>query len=824
MNRGNRFSNLIVWLVVSSALFAQGWASGQEVRSVAELGTLGGERSCGFDVSEHGIVVGSSYVDDDRYHAFLWDNGRMIDLGTLGGPDSEALAVNKAGQVVGRADIPEGYGRAFLWQDGEMVDLNDLIGRQGKKWTLFEAADINAKGHIVGQGRYIDGQGPYGRAFLMKLARRNKVINLGMLEGDRYSRAYGVNKYGQVVGTSGYRGFLWEDGEMIDLGDLGGGDTQALAINDAGQVVGHSETVDDDTHAFLWTKETGMIDLGTLGGQDSYASDITNDGMVVGWSRDPDGDYRVFIWRDGVMTDLNDLLPEGFDMTLTLARGVNTAGQVVGQGRSYGCKGDAPCGDGYVATPVCENVKEIKLDCFRGDAVQATIKTRLPNGSIFGVEHNGEGRQLVQVNARGRAEAEWLRQSGVQKVCIEGCPGVCATVECLPPPEQYMLVDLGTLPGGGASGAYSINVHGQTVGSARTPHDNSHAVLWEDDWIIDLGTLGGEYSSAHDINDNGLVVGTAYTSEEKQRAFLWEKGVMKNLGTLGGDYSTARGVNCAVQVVGLAEDETGYTAAFLWENGEMIDIGSLGGEQSQAYDINEAVQITGYSYDPAGNMRGFFWSDGGPMRDIGTLGGDECWPRAINDSAQIVGSSSSHAFLWTEKDGMIDLGTLPGGASPGAYDINNAGQVVGAVTFRSNKEHHAFIWQDGIMTDLNDLVPAGCAWDYLNRGSGINDHGEIVGSARRGEFDYAAFLMTHAYCGDIRDLKVSCNRKNKLVARLVTTYRPGTVLTLSNNGEDAQCVIIDAVGRGKARWCNQAGQHEICVEQCRDLCESVDCP
>jgi probable HAF family extracellular repeat protein len=70
---------------------------------------------------------------------------------------------------------------------------------------------------------------------------------------------------------------------------------------------------------------------------------------------------------------------------------------------------------------------------------------------------------------------------------------------------------------------------------------------------------------------------------------------------------------------------------------------------------------------------------------------------AINKSDQVVGYSDSgemHAFLWTSKNGMQDLGTQ--GYSSRAYDINGAGKIVG----RADAEHigsvtlyHACIWE-----------------------------------------------------------------------------------------------------------------------------------
>ena len=72
---------------------------------------------------------------------------------------------------------------------------------------------------------------------------------------------------------------LWEAGAAINLGNLGGdglfGGHHACAINNRGQVVGHSDLTGDTTfHTFLWTWETGMKDLGTLPGDFASYGDL----------------------------------------------------------------------------------------------------------------------------------------------------------------------------------------------------------------------------------------------------------------------------------------------------------------------------------------------------------------------------------------------------------------------------------------------------------------------------------------------------------------------------------------------------------------------
>jgi probable HAF family extracellular repeat protein len=205
---------------------------------------------------------------------------------------SEAFTINRSGQIVGTASLSETWiNHAVLWNGGAKKDLGSLAG---------------------------------------------PAYN---------SSAFGINNVGVIVGESEVltsifvHAFVYSNDVMTDLETLpGGAYSRANAINDAGVIVGESDTAVGagfQVHAFVCRQGPGsMQDLGTLGGPQSSAYGINSAGHIVGYAVDGNQVSRAFLYDGSKLLDLNELIPAGLGWTnLEAAVGINDAGQIAGYGQ-----------------------------------------------------------------------------------------------------------------------------------------------------------------------------------------------------------------------------------------------------------------------------------------------------------------------------------------------------------------------------------------------------------------------------------------------------------------------------------------------------------
>jgi probable HAF family extracellular repeat protein len=132
----------------SGATHAFLYADGQ----LQDLGALGGDYSSAWALNAAGQIIGC-YAENASapQRGFIFENGLMKDLGTLGGDTTYPTAINNQGQVVGWALTSKGTTHAFLWENGTIVDLNSLLPADSE-WDLEGAEFINDAGRIVGYG------------------------------------------------------------------------------------------------------------------------------------------------------------------------------------------------------------------------------------------------------------------------------------------------------------------------------------------------------------------------------------------------------------------------------------------------------------------------------------------------------------------------------------------------------------------------------------------------------------------------------------------------------------------------------------------------
>ena len=362
--------------------------------TIVDLGPVGPSWSQGqpFVVSGSGLVSGEKVLANPNNpaewvsHGVVWEgtSTNVITIPSLGGPNNIAFGVNLRRQVAGQADTettdPNGEdfcGSAalgltysgntcepFLWQNGVTFALPRLRNSAGTEGSNGAALQVNDFGVAAGtaENGEVDSTCPgasvspqtieFKPVLWMKPFpwSQMRVQELRTIDGDPDGIAYAINDLGQAVGASGNCGpfnvfaqnnltplhaVLWRNGDAVDLGNLGGdgrfNGIYATGLNDAGQVVGDSDTTGDASfHGFLW-QDGHITDLGTLPG-DAYSSatSISNSGLVLGISISASFSPRAMLWRNGTATDMNTLVPQGTALYLQSACSINDKGEIIG--------------------------------------------------------------------------------------------------------------------------------------------------------------------------------------------------------------------------------------------------------------------------------------------------------------------------------------------------------------------------------------------------------------------------------------------------------------------------------------------------------------
>lgn len=600
--------------------------------------------------------------------------------------------------------------------------------------------------------------------------------------------AWAVNNKGDVGGLyvlpDGTRhGFVWSGGHISSVDYPGAANTEVYGINDDGDLVGDYYNASGVTHGFVLSKGR-FVTVDIPGAATAALAGINNHGAVI-------ATYNV---------TANDSLPRAAVIAggvirryaypgaaYTSGNGLNDAGDIVGNYNIGGVTHGFSLVNGK-ATAI--DFPNATFTGTYGISNSGDLAGRYTlNGVTHGYVYSGGVFTTIDFPGATSTGVDAINSVGdiVGRYSLNGVTHAFVLNSYAP---SYTVTDLGVLPGGSFSQASQGNTdNGLIAGVADAPDGSQHAVLWQYGQITDLATrgLGGSNSLAVGLNGNGVVVGQAETEERDKEdfcgfgsgmrcvPFLWQNGVMNALPTLGGPNGAVSTVNQAGVSVGLAQTAridascvapvTHSYQAVAWgpEPGQIRVLRPLPGDTvAVAFWINDSGQAVGTSglcsnTNPTGIIVGphaVLWDTDGTPFDLGSLGGTSdvsavnVGTRAIyianngivSGAAALAGNKASHAFVWTRDAGMKDIGVLSGDDNSGALAVNDRGEAVG-VSNDAKGDARAFLWRNGLMTDLNTLVPKDSPL-YLLFAAGINDRGEIVGFGATPSGDLHAFLAT----------------------------------------------------------------------------------
>lgn len=207
------------------------------------------------------------------------------------------------------------------------------------------------------------------------------------------------------------------------------------------------------------------------------------------------------------------------------------------------------------------------------------------------------------------------------------------------------------------------------------------------------------------------------------------------------DAASSVGMSSSGALVGNAMTPAGTSHAIVWQNdGSWVDLNSLAGGFSNvsATSANASGQVTGSADGKA------FISNGTTLTRLNDPSSLSSAGNAISADGRIAGSrvvigGAERAFVTDSLGTITDLGTL-GGLNSSALGVNALGQVVGW-TLNGSSQQVAFLYSNGVMTDLNSLLTVSGEW-IIQSAIAINQSGIILATAVNGLGDYRVVLLT----------------------------------------------------------------------------------
>jgi probable HAF family extracellular repeat protein len=295
--------------------------------------------------------------------------------------------------------------------------------------------------------------------------------------------------------------------------------------------------------------------------------------------------------------------------------------------------------------------------------------------------------------------------------------------------------------GGDTAKALAVSNTGVVVGDAtRTGQTYPIVAAWIDGQALDLGGSGFSIAGGRGVTDEGLVIGLHDHFGARAIYAVPPEYPPMEIPELATTLSQALAVNAGGEIVG---SYTTSTRPYVLRAGVLTQLPLIGGIQGVAQAISNTGIIVGWtSRDSNGGQVAVRWINDQPVQLVGGASVNVAY--GVNDQGWIVGYVSGAPFttyeasLWTSPTARTNLGALAGAWNNIAYGVNNAGQIVGASGGRG------FIWQDGQIHDLNDLVVPStwpsAGWAVTDARA-ISAGGLVAAQATQGARSYGLLLV-----------------------------------------------------------------------------------
>lgn len=302
---------------------------------VTNLGTLNSDLTEPFAINNAGQITGYSVSGSET--VYRWDeaNGMQALWSSSSLPYSTGAAINDGGVVAGAVGQNFATNTPVTWSSSNALTV--LAPLSGAATNSFrQALGINNAGTTVGLAANTAGVNKIAR-----WAANGSVTEISGFAANRNSVARDINNNDQIVGNSilstmfVQHGFIYSNGVLTDLASpFGGSRSDAMAINDSGQVVGWGHDVDNNQLGFVW-QNGAYTPIGTFAGFDdsSLPAGINASGQVVGRVGGNANLGHAFYWDtvSGIV-DLNTLIDPSLGITLKDARGINDSGWIIAWG------------------------------------------------------------------------------------------------------------------------------------------------------------------------------------------------------------------------------------------------------------------------------------------------------------------------------------------------------------------------------------------------------------------------------------------------------------------------------------------------------------